>query len=600
MSDRLPMRHFITALWHFVYKRGLAIPLLLLVAVGLNIQAAIEKIPTAVYPDSLNGYLPLAREFLSQPFSFLRDEHSVHVAPMGYMWNALFGANVSAIEVANGLLSCLMIFVLYRLGRRLHSKAAGVVAAYCYVLSPLLADYKIAVLTEPLFLFCTAVWLMAVAEMDSKERWPVWVAGIAFGLGILSRGTYIYFLYAVLAISLVMCFLKAWRHTAQRLFLAHVLALLFPLVFIVKNWIFFDYPNIATGVGAALYLGNHPVTQGYEAPYFQLSFDDGAVTQGLSHLSIAGDALLKGTALFMLKQQAIGDVLTAYVQKTIAFLFVTKAVLFEPIWNWRSFRIAEIVLAVIGLFAVRQVWMRYFLAGAVTYQVAVHAPVLYTVRYSIGVLEIPLIILSAVGFVQLCMQLRNGRRVYARFLMVPVLLLIVGGVALGERLRTSGQVFMPDVLSGPHQSFFAWDATAAQTGKIVTTPHKTWAYEIPIPQLPLNGKQEDYVASINITATPSDAFSKCSDVGLYWKTVADPQYTELKSSHFNLVTDGKAHWYHLSLSLSQSNVYPADSGAYQLLGNCASVTHIEVNSFKISASRVGQVFRAQYLKSLER
>jgi hypothetical protein len=51
--------------------------------------------------------------------------------------------------------------------------------------------------------------------------------------------------------------------------------------------------------------------------------------------------------------------------------------------------------------------------------------------------------------------------------------------------------------------------------------------------------------------------------------------------------------------LSQSGLYPADSGAYQLLGNCASVTHIDVNSFKISTSRVGQVFRAQYLQSLQ-
>ena len=52
--------------------------------------------------DARVSYLPSARKLLDHPWHFLTaDPASYHVAPLGYVWPALWGADQTTIQLAN-------------------------------------------------------------------------------------------------------------------------------------------------------------------------------------------------------------------------------------------------------------------------------------------------------------------------------------------------------------------------------------------------------------------------------------------------------------------------------------------------------------------
>lgn len=586
---------------------NLAVFLLLTSALGLNVYGALRYFPSAVNFDSLHIYIPYAQALIADKFAFFLDARSLRVAPMGYIYPALFGADTDAIKIGNTVLSCFLLLILYRLGSLLHSRNAGIAVAFLYALSPILTQYKPAILSEPLFFFLTGLWLMSVAEIIAGKRAFIPVAGIACGLMILTRGTYIYFLYATLFVTLLMCWKSEWRRTGQQLFAAHFTAIFFPLVVIVKNWLVFGYPAVATGTGAALYFGSHPLTAGYEAPYFSLGYDIGAVTQGVDYLSAAGDSLLKGVAIFMLKQRSLGDILAVYTQKAFAFVFLTKVILAETVWNLRSYRIAEFMLAMVGLLALRPVLMRWFIGGALAYQLIVHVPVLYTYRYSVGALEIPLTLLTAIGATHLFMGWQTRSRPV--FKLAAMIIIIVAAIAMGEWHRTYSQALLPDILSVPHQIVHQWEEQelAALQGNglipegrgVYRTTAKQWYLDVPVPELHLSRGEEYYVFSVEMTATTDSVVRGCGVGAVYFRTVGEPEFTEAKSRYFRIQADGLPHYYHLSASLGLSPLYPEKAGFLRISGNCPGNSRIQVNSLALSLSRVAQVYRKLYLEHLK-
>ncbi len=581
---------------------------LLLIAIGLNVYCVLPYFPMAELPDALNTYIPHAQALISDKLAFFLDERSLRVAPMAYIYPALFGADPLSIKIGNTALSCLLVPILYRLGSMLHSRGAGIAAAFLYALSPILAEYKSVVLTEPLFIFLTGLWLMAVAEIVAGRKAFVPLAGVACGLMILTRGTYIYFLYAILAITLSMCWKKEWRQIGQKLFIAHGVAVLFPLLVIMKNWYAFGYPAVATGVGSALYFGSHPLTYGYEAPYLFLGYDMGAVTQGFDHLSIAGDSLLKGVALLMLKQQTLSDILAVYVQKAFAFVFVTKDILSDSVWNQRSLRIMEVVLAIAGLFSIRPVPMRWFIGGALVYQIMVHIPVLYTHRYSVGALEIPLILLSTSGGAHLLT--RWSARTYPAIELAAAVAILSVAIAAGEWHRKYSQALMPDILSVPHMEVYQWDkqnltsikgfGMAAENVGVYRTTGSLWYFDVPVPELPLSRGEEIYVISVNMAASVDGGSMKNCDKGaVYFRTVDEPGFTETKGRYFQVIADGLPHFYHVSATQGLSPLFPVKEGFLRIAGNCPMNSRIQLNNIVLSLSRVAQTYRKLYLEQVK-
>ncbi len=584
--------------------QNLLTPSLLLLAIGINLRAALQHFPTAMHNDSYT-YLAYAKSLLSQGPAFFLDAGSVRIIPMSYIYPSLLGADPTAIKIGNSLLSCLLLLVLYRIGTLLHSHGAGVIAAFLYALSPLMAEYKPAILTEPLFLFLFGVWTMAVAETVAGRRTFVPLAGLACGLMILTRGTYIYFLYAVLLVAILLWVKTSWRQVGKDLFAAHFLAVLFPLLLILKNWLAFGYPGLATGVGTALYLGSHPLTGGYEPPYFALGYNDNnAVLQGLDHLSIAGDALLKGVGLFMLKQQTAAEILLMYLRKVSGFVFVSKAILADSIWNLRSLRIAEIVLGTIGLFSLRSTLMRCFIGGALAYQVLVHMPLLYTHRYSVGALDVPLIVLSAVGIAVLWNEWRYQPRPFMKLGATAALLAM--SIGIGEWHRQRSQVLMPDILAVPHEKIHHWDtgslAALSGNGAIAEgngayrTTETLWTLEVPVPPLPLKRGEEYYVWSIGMEVSAPSSLPGCGVGAVYYRAIDEPAFSEIKSRYFRVVGDGRQRYYHLSASPSMSPIFPAKAGFLRIAGNCPTDSRIRLHDILLSRSTVAETYRERYLK----
>lgn len=592
-----------TAFGLSIRTADLGIVFLLAVAVLINLKYALAFFSNPLLPDAVNSYLPYAQSLLSDKLGFFLDPRSLRTVPMTYIYPALFGANPEYIKVANVVLSCLIVLIMFRLGSLLHSRTAGILAALFYASSPLLADLKPAVLSEPPYFFFTALWLMSVAEITEGRKNFIPVAGIACGLMILTRGTYIYFLYATLAISLVMS-LKGSRQTLGRhLFAAHAIAFAFPLAVIIKNWVVFDYPNIAAGTGAALYFGSHPLTGGYEAPYYGLGYDIGAVVQGLDHLSIEGDKLLTSVGVFVLKQQTFSEIFSLYFQKAFAFLFSTKAVLADTIWNHRSLRIIEVVLTLIGLLHVRKPILRWFMGGALLYQVLVHIPLLYNPRYSIGAIEIPLLLLAGVGLAGILADWDAKHRPALKTFSVFAILFVAVGA--GELHRKYSQVLMPDILSVPHVQVDQWDKNqlAGLTGNGLIsegngsyrTTEKHWTLDLPIRDLKLAGSDEFYVYSVNMGVQTQDFWKTCGQGLTNFKTQEQPAFDEAKYRHFRINSNGNAHYYHFSASYGLSHLFPGKAGVLRIGGKCPRNSRIQLNSIALSMSRAGLVYRNDYL-----
>lgn len=390
--------------------------------------------------DALHLYFPLAKELSLQGFAFFAQERSLQAPPFAYAWPALVGAELARMKLVNLALSGLALLMVFRLGDLLHSRAAGLAAAAIFASSPLLRPYLATAVTEPPFVFLCVAWAWMLAEWLSGGR-PAFAAGagIAFALATLTRGSLFYLAPALVALFGVL----AWRarddgrRAAWGVALAHGLALAIVGIFILRGVAFFGFPFFATGAGNALYLGVSPLTGGYDSNYLGLVYDVGAIVQEPSHLTLAAERLLKGVATMVMAEQPPLQLGESFARKAMAFVFVTNAE--EQVQVLRAWRIALVALALVGVAAIRLPAMRLVVAATLLYQVAVHVPVLYTHRYSVGALDPWLCVAAGVGLASLWGRWRAASLVGG---------LAIAAIAVGAWLA-SGPLPEPDAYRAP-------------------------------------------------------------------------------------------------------------------------------------------------------
>ena len=578
---------------------------LLVVAIALNVYNTFSRLSyEALDFDAVHFYLPFAKQFLAEGLSFFHREESVHYGPLAYLYPALFGANPVIIKLANIVLSCLVVVMVYRIGSLLHSPAAGITAAFMYALSPSISELTPTVLTEPVYFFFTGLWLWAVTKIVvNGKRSLIPAAGIAFGLAILTRGTFIYFLGLVMLISLVLAMRESKQREAySRLFWVHVIAAVFPIILILKNWIVFDYPFIATGAGNALYFGSHPLVYGYEMPYFGLGYDQGAVTHELDHLSIAGDRLLNGVALTVLADRHWDDLISAYWQKTMAFIFVTKAVLPDTLFNIRSLRIAEVVLSVIGLFSLRNRIMQWLIGGAIGYQIAVHVPVLYTHRYSVGALDLWLVLLSAIGVAQLLYYRRWSNTILKP---VAVLVLILAAVGIGEWHRKHSAPLSPNILGVPHDDIWVknkndlvdlstTNMTLLESG-VYRLSDNNGSLMIPVRGVLKLNSSGNYVLSLAFSVTVPQRGDQCQGGRVSFKRLVDGGLSDALSIPFKINSENNVSQYHFGATLALALI---SDGELTLDVSCPKDAVVDIEKIWISEPHVAGVYRERYLQKV--
>lgn len=404
--------------------------------------------------DALHLFFPLAAELASQGLAFLADERSTQAPFFAYFHAALFGRSLETLKAVNAGLSVATLLLAARVAWLAHSPAAGVAAAFLFAVSPLRAFLATPV-TEPTYLLLNALWIWGLAEwIVAGRRWALAASAAALALATLTRATMFYWL-PLLAAAFAWL---AWRRRgapeaglARGAAIAYGAALLLPAAFIAKNLYFFQFPFFAAGAGNALYLGNNPVTGGYDPVYVGLGFDVGSIARDQSPLTLEAERLLGGVARYMIADQDPASLLAHHARKLAAFVFVTSAE--HDAGTWRAWRIAAATLAAIGALAVRLAWLRGLLVGVLAYQVAVLVPMLYTHRYSVGAMELWLVILGGVGVASLASRERWRRALAAAAFLA-------GAVGAGEYARRHADPPEPDVFRAARLRMF--DAPAAR------------------------------------------------------------------------------------------------------------------------------------------
>lgn len=405
----------------------------------------IQRFPA---PDAeLNGdafwtYLPNARKFLEDPWKFLStDPASFFVAPLGYIWPALWGAHPPLIQLANSFLFIASVLMMWRLTVRLSGLWAGFLATTLLVYYPEMVDYVPQVLTESIYLFGFLLFLMAANEylLSDKKR-CLWLALSSFGLSITLASRPVLQLFTIAAFLLtVFGTLLFYRKTKKSTLTANLfnpavclaifLAMTPAALTVIKNGVYFKYWGIGTGAGSGLYYGVSPFKMGIEPVYTGFSYDAGIIpstadpkTQG-NPLTVRSDEILKKTAISIIKNTSLEDNIKFFIFKIKTWLFYsTEELRIQPKFRLlRTFEWLSILAGTLLIFRHSftqtnksgqtsyaylpnkdgkdgaRAAMLAFIFLLITGMILQFAPVLYNMRYNLYFLEPLTIILSSVS-----------------------------------------------------------------------------------------------------------------------------------------------------------------------------------------------------------
>ena len=414
-------------------------PMLALVGVALLLALRKQAIPY----DAVHTYLPAAKQLLSEGTAFFMSPESYRMAPLAYIWPALWQLDVDAMRMANTALFMISAAMLWQTAGLLGGRRAAWLATSLFVFNPELWQYFAAGWTEPFYVTGISALFLASAQLILGAPRPArWIALGAFGLAMTLLGRPVLQLMA--PAMLLACVLIAWwptarwtaaSSTAKPLAFMLALGLVPALVVVVKNGVLFNLWGIATGAGTGLYLGLHPISQGTEPAYYGFDYDVNAVallipsTQG-DHLGLETDRFLRAIAIETLKDYAWPQQLTFMARKLWWWLFHHPIGLEVSGKELRGIRIFEILSIVGGSLVVAWLWLRQgqqrviqqfarqgALQGAsataigerraiatgllllgVLVLILQLVPVLYNIRYSTGLLEPWLCVLTGVSW----------------------------------------------------------------------------------------------------------------------------------------------------------------------------------------------------------
>lgn len=393
----------------------------------------------------LNGdaywtYLPNARRLLEHPWMFLTSSpESYHVAPLGYLWAAVWGAIPERIQLANCALFLVCVLLMWRCATRLGGNLAGIVATGLMVYHPQMATYIPQVLTESVYLFGLMLGTTATIEYAlSRHRHRIFLGLASVGLTItlLSRPVLQLFALGAFAGTSAAIGYFAWsrptpgnaspglaRVINRRVWIALLAALVLPAAVVVKNGLCFGVWGLGTGAGSGLYYGVSPFKMGLEPVYSGFNYDAGVTpltvdpsTNG-HPLTKASDHINGRVAIDIVKNTSLKDNARFFIHKVKAWLFYStpELLISHKLRSIRSFEWISIGLAILTLTLrarkrssgnqttrlqdkeIEKLTVLFAILVLVLGMTVQLAPVLYNTRYNIFFLEPWLMLLSGVS-----------------------------------------------------------------------------------------------------------------------------------------------------------------------------------------------------------
>lgn len=586
----------------------------LLLALACAVQYLLTRaLPAGTPPfDFVHTYQPLAQQFLAQGVAALWSDDSIRAAPLGYLWPALFGADPATILSAHEWVGVLLCLLAFDTARRMHSVPAGLAAAWLVAISPLLRPLLAVPLTEAPFMLFAAVWWWGLSDMHRSRRFAV-AAALGATLSMLVRPVW---LYPILLLTLLAAVFWWWRRhpRAGRLAVLHGAALLLPVLVMAKNAVLFDHPVVASGAGAALYYGQHPLTGGMEPPVLGLSYDEGLVTRALhvDHLTPAGDKALSRIGKDLALSRPIAEALAELPGRIGRVLFFSNRGLTPGLPNERALRIAGLCLALAGWWALRRHWLGVLLGAGIVIQALQLSQLLYTPRYSIGTLEYPVLLLAGIGVVAVLRPPGQARRRptpasrwhaadSAATPFIALLLVASAGIAAGywvqrfvpmeeARLPAYGDPTRdptralpapspPQVWSAPHDAFRPDTVVEA-----VGLPWMQVRIRVPDPKARFGAND---LWRLRFSVAPP-AGERCRAAGATFVNL--PSGAAGADKVFLVRDDGLPHAYVLGAHAMTSPLYPWGDGELRLTFACPVGTRVQVQEAVLHESRLAEIY----------
>ena len=319
--------------------------------------------------DAFWTYLPAAQFFLHDPWAFLTTEAlAYHVAPLGYLWPALWQADQVSTQFANCVVFMLALLMLWHTARSLGGAVAGLVTVALFIRHPDLLGFIPEVLTEAPYLFGWALALWSAVQALQSRRTKLWLSLFALGLCItlLTRPVlqYLVLMAWLLCMAAWLCkWPKSWRLPTKALALSLSAAMLLPVAFAVKNGVYFGIWGIGTGSGSGLYYGTSPFKQGAEPTYSNFHHDANIVPNAIdpalgNPLGLEADRINQQVALATLRNTTLSDNLRFFGNKLRMWVLSSTPELFFKSFT-RRFRLFEwlTVLGVAALLVLQ--WRRH-------------------------------------------------------------------------------------------------------------------------------------------------------------------------------------------------------------------------------------------------
>ena len=562
--------------------------------------------PTA--PDVVQIYLPLAKKFLAQGISFFLQPESIIALPVSYLWPSLFGGDIVAIKSANVFCGVLMILLTYGIGQQLHSRIAGLIAAFLFAVSPLIVRWIPTALSEPPFYLFTLIWLWGMGEVIAGKKWAIPIASIALSMSILTRAIWFYPSIVILFfVSLLFIFKFTARTTTCYTTVALALGLVIPILVIIKNIVLFGVPTIESGSGGALFLGTNILTNGFEPPLLGLTYETG----NIGFKNAIGNQEHARVAMQFLKERSVFDLFDWFLTKiSWATLFTTlEAPIFVSVW-----RAIELAIAFAGLWwGIKQKnFFVLFIGSGIVLQILQTAFPSYNIRYSIDGIELLLIPLVAVGIaaslnitVNEKSTSKSKMHFYRRHQHAIVAVSITAVLFLALYFRSVPTINLPshipvsvlykneDIVQinqslalDDDKKIFSLQAVLNVPKQALPSGTRSAIWEIKMAVLPSSGgsciKSSASFHSNNSLQSarldnhePSENNTSLKEVS-HWLTFVKSWFkstqnrsTETGEVYFNVYNDSIAHTYLLGSAVSGAELFPTEAGKLTLKFDCS-------------------------------
>ena len=412
----------------------------------------------SVWPDE-NVYFSSSTLILEEGLAeFFASEESIITAPMNPLYLALVRSlndSIDFVRLFNLLLSTLSVFIIYVIGKEIHSRFVGLLAGTFLAVNGQIVGYSATMLTEPLFIFLLLMCVFLFARVVKADRPGTFLFyALCFGL-FLSAAMLTRSILLLLPIALIL-FLVFRSYVfyileGQAVNLRKILGLstifIIPLLVVggvlVKNYVIFDKAIVSTGSGAALWLGSRADTEGDDPPFRGKSYDTSTITGDLTHISLEGDQLLLRAAkenitnnpveYIFWSVKKVGRLLVGsnlawfYPKKSLAAWYADEGRKDVLMLSSMLFQILfSLIVAIFGFFYVFKNLLKFdlemvMLSATMIYMVLLSIPFLSIPRYGL-----PIVTLAFIPASMLIYEIIYTRKI--NWLLTVFMVGLVGGI----------------------------------------------------------------------------------------------------------------------------------------------------------------------------